>query len=107
MAISTANVATAESAVATMTTSIPIRVGPGAGVIGCQSSWSDLEVDHLGHDERSDAHPDHAEPARDHQPRIDEEVLHILAVDEPDQPEDDERQSADDIGRRLRFGRHR
>src|SRR3546814_12232801 len=51
--------------------------------------------------------PDQAADARDHQPLVDEEVLHIFAVDHPDQDEHDERQRADDIGRGLRFGRHR
>ena len=40
-------------------------------------SPSDLEVDHLGHDEAADAHPD--EPAKpcDHQPLINEKALHV------------------------------
>src|SRR3546814_6581038 len=51
--------------------------------------------------------PDQAADARDHQPLVDEEVLHIFAVDHPDQDEHDERQRADDIGRGLRRSEER
>src|SRR5688572_7403374 len=86
-------------------TSIPMMVGPLEGAMAGRFP-SDLEADHAGHDEGADGHPDHSAAARDHQPLVDEEVLHVRAVDEPDQSEDDERQRADDIGRCLRFRRH-
>src|SRR5688572_19198445 len=101
MAMSTAKVATAESRLATITTSIPMTVGPFT------SPPSDLEIDHARHDERADPHPHEAEPACDHQPLVDEEILHVLPIDEPDQPEHDEGQGADDPRRGLGFGRHR
>ena len=49
------------------------------------------------------------QPAKtgDDQPLVDEEILHVIARDHPDQHEHDERQRADDIGRCLRFRRHR
>src|SRR3546814_16702603 len=50
-------------------------------------SPSDLETDHLGHDQGAEAYPDQAADARDYQPLVDEEVLHIFAVDHPDQDE--------------------
>eukprot|EP01136_Pigoraptor_vietnamica_P015616 Opistho-1_new@59007 len=83
-------------------TSTPRSVGP----FGLLIIASNLETDHLGHDERTDAHPQDAAAAGDHQPFVDEEFLHIFAADEPDQHEHDEGQRADDIGRRLRFRRH-
>ena len=48
-----------------------------------QPAWSyvpplDLEVDHLGHDEGADAHPDHAADAGDHQPLVGEEAAHVV-----------------------------
>src|SRR5204863_6284043 len=101
MATSTEKVAMAARKLATITTSIPMTVGPCVTIISPVPL--DFEVDHLGHDEGADRHPHHAAAADHHQPLVDEEILHILAVDEPDQPEDDERQSADDVGRGLGF----
>src|SRR5205085_7524419 len=107
MATSTANVATAARMLPTMTKSIPRIVPLCAGVcIRFSVPRSDLEVDHLGHDEGTDAHPDQAATAGDHQPLVDEEILHVAAVDPPDQAEDDEGQGADNVGGRLGFRRH-
>src|SRR5688572_9755933 len=103
MATSTAKVATAAMNVATITTSIPMTVGPDAGGSAILKPSLDLEVDHLGHDEHADAHPHQPAGAGDHQPLVDEEALHVLAVDEPDEDEDDEGQRADDPGRGLGF----
>src|SRR6476469_1342666 len=105
--MSTAKVATAESSVATQITSKPRRVGP-VGTAGSMivSPPSDLEVDHLGHDECADAHPNEAAQTRDHQPLIGEEARHVSGVDEPHQAEDDERKRADDPGGSLGFRAH-
>src|SRR5437763_13147381 len=100
MATRTAKVAMAERMLPTMTTSTPMIVWPTLYPLN-------LEIDHPGHDEGAESHPHQADAAGDDQPLIDEEILHILAVDEPDQPEDDEGQGADDPGRSLGFGRHR
>src|SRR3569832_324015 len=105
MATRMANVAMAERMLPTMTTSIPMIVGPCQGPFMMRRVPSDLEIDHLGHDEGADRHPDQADAAGDDLPLVDDEILHVLAVDEPDQPEHDEWQGADDIGRRLGFRR--
>src|SRR4051812_13338593 len=103
MATSTAKVATAARKVATMSTSTPSKVG--CDVI--RATPLNLEIDHLGHDEDADPHPDHAAAAGDDEPLIGEEVRHVIGADPPHEHEDDERERADDPGRRLRFRRHR
>src|ERR1700749_2943082 len=100
MATRTAKVAMAERMLPTMTTSTPMIVWPTLRSLN-------LEIDTLGHEEGAHRLPPQADAAGDDQPLVDEEILHVLAVDEPDQPEDDEGQGADDIGRGLGFGRHR
>src|SRR6476660_10174583 len=104
MASITAKVATALRSVAIQMTSKPRRVGP-AGCM-CPISPSDLEVDHLGHDERADAHPHQAAEAGDDQPLVGEEAVHVSGVDEPYEREHPERQRADDVGGRLRLRAH-
>ncbi len=52
-------------------------------------------------------HPDQPAAAGDHQALVEEEIGHVVVVDEPDHAEHDERQRADDIGRSLGFRRHR
>src|SRR3546814_16641999 len=90
-----AKVATAASSVAMSTAVRPMNRVVASGVMRVPSS--DLEIDHLGHDEGADAHPHHAAGARDHQARIGEEIGHIGLVDHPYHAEDDERQRTDDI----------
>jgi hypothetical protein len=53
------------------------------------------------------AHPDDATAAGDHQPGVGEELGHVVGVDEVDHAEHDERQRAQNVGRGLRFRRHR
>src|SRR3546814_18526056 len=70
---------------------------------------SDFEVDHLGHDEGADAHP--AKPANAHElhqakakqtHRIaGEEGRHVAIVAVEYEPENDDRQRADNIGGRI------
>src|SRR5690606_33588526 len=108
MANSIAAAARPASIEPTRTTSTPRRVGPDGGVIMVRSvSRSDLEADHLGHDEDADAHPHEAAEAGDDEPLVDEELADVVRVDPPDHREDDERQRADDVGRGLRFRAHR
>src|SRR3954467_1143722 len=104
--MSTAKVATAARRVATAMTLTPKRVGPAAGAMSLVSPLN-LEVDHLGHDEHAEAHPDEPAEPGDDQALVDEELAHISRVDEPDEREDDEGQGADDPGRGLGFRRHR
>src|SRR3954454_5951177 len=99
MASRTANAATPASRVPTQRTSTPSRV------VWCGSMASDLEIDHFGHDQATQRHPDEAADAGDDQALIDEEIAHIIRADPHDQAEHDERQRADDIGGRLRFRR--
>src|SRR3546814_11110251 len=99
-----AKVATAASSVAMSTAVRPMNRVVASGVMRVPSS--DLEINHLGHDEGAYAHPHHAACARDHQARIGEEIGHIGLVDHPYHAEDDERQRTDDIGGRLGFRRH-
>src|SRR5687768_14872355 len=65
---STAKVATALSRVATQMTSTPRRVGEGF----MEKRPLNLEVDHLGHDEDADRHPQQSAHPGDHQPLVGE-----------------------------------
>src|SRR4051812_1208594 len=108
----TANAATPDRSVATHITSTPRIFGPPSPMNFATALYpdfqcSDFEIDHLGHDEAADRHPDEPTTASHHQALVDEELLHIAAVDEPDHDEHDERKRSDDIGRSLGFGRHR
>src|SRR3546814_15026177 len=100
-----AKVATAASSVAMSTAVRPMNRVVASGVMRVPSS--DLEIDHLGHDEGADAHPHHAAGARDHQARIGDEIGHLGLVDHPYHAEDDERQRTDDKGGSFGFRRHR
>src|SRR3546814_7636658 len=86
-AVMAAKVATAASSVAMSTAVRPMDRVVASGVMRVPSS--DLEIDHLGHDEGADAHPHHAAGARDHQARIGEEIGHIGLVDHPYHAEED------------------
>ncbi len=78
----------------------------GVGIITTMPR-SNLEIDHLGHDEHADGHPHHATQPGNHQPLLVEEATEIFGGDNIDHGEDDEGQRADDIGGSLRFRRHR
>src|SRR5215208_882246 len=108
MARSTAKVATALRHVAIQMTSKPRMVGPDTGAC-CMvvSPPSNLEIDHFGHDETADAHPDEPADAGDHQALVGEEGAHIFGVDEPDHREHHEWQRANDVCRGLRLRAHR
>src|SRR4051794_33382866 len=106
MASSTAKLATALRIVAIQMTSKPRTWGPVVGSCCMDPCPLDLEVDHLGHDQAADTHPDQAADAGDFKPLVAEEAVHVIGVDHVHEREDHERKRSDDVGRGLRFRAH-